>query len=127
MTSSITSANNLIIVITVIFVIAAIAILRAIEYFIISSKYKLFYHLTAVAVLINIFILVFLVYTFEPVIIVKGPAGPKGNRGKVGYTGASDTCGMCSIQTTSLGYHRNEKAKRETIIIENPILNTSTY
>ena len=127
MTSSITSANNLIIVITVIFVIAAIAILRAIEYFISSSKYKLFYHLTTVAVLINIFILVFLVYTFEPVIIVKGPAGPKGNRGKAGYKGASDTCGMCGIQTTSLGYHKIEKAKLDTVVIENPILNTSSY
>jgi hypothetical protein len=117
--------NKLIIIILIIFIIATIAVLQGINYFVSDRIYKQFFNLISIAILINIFIFIFLVYTFEEVKMSQGPPGPKGNRGKQGYSGSADTCGMCGKQNVSLRYQKNETAKRETVIIENPLLGNS--
>jgi hypothetical protein len=114
--------NNNIIILFIIFIISVIAILQAIGYFVSNPIYKQFFNLIAVAIIINIFILVFLVSTFDKVKLAPGPPGPKGNRGKQGYEGSADQCGMCGKQTVNLRYAKNETEKRTTVIIENPLL-----
>jgi len=119
-----TSTSFILIVVFGVFLLATIVITRAIEYFLGASSYRLFYHIIAVAILINVFIFLFLIFTFKPVKLAPGPPGPKGNRGGQGYSGATDSCGMCGVQKTTLGYQRHAKELRELIIVENPILAT---
>jgi hypothetical protein len=116
------SKNKAIIVIFIIFIIAAIAILQGINYFITNAIYKKFFNIISIAILINIFIFIFMIYTFSDVKLAPGPPGPKGNRGKQGYEGAADLCGMCGKQDVSLRYKKNDDAKINTVIIENPLL-----
>lgn len=114
--------NNSIIILFIIFIIAVIAILQTVNYFVSNPIYKQFFNLISIAILINIFIFIFLISTFEKVKLSPGPPGPKGNRGKQGYEGTPDQCGMCGKQTVTLRYQKNEIAKRDTVIIENPLL-----
>lgn len=114
--------KNSIIILFIIFVVSVVAILQAVSYFVSNPIYKQFFNLIAIAILINIFILVFLISTFENIKLAPGPPGPKGNRGKQGYEGTPDQCGMCGKQTVNLRYTKNETDKKNTVIIENPLL-----
>jgi hypothetical protein len=105
--------NITLIVILIIFILSVIALLRAIEIFFGRNQYKLFYQIIALAIIINLFVFVFLVSTFQRVKLAPGPPGPKGNRGKIGYIGVDDTCGACEVKSNKLGYSKYLKDVNE--------------
>lgn len=110
-----------------VFLLLCIVIMQSIEYFISSSNYKFFYHLVSIAILINVFIFLFLIASFNNVIVYPGPPGPKGNRGKSGNRGLDDGCGLCGKQNDTVGNRNYKEVKRNLVIIEKPILEPSTY
>jgi len=110
-----------------VFLLLCIVIIQCIEYFITSSNYKFFYHLVSIAILVNVFILLFLIESFNNVLVSQGPPGPKGNRGKPGNRGIDDGCGLCGKQNDTVGNRNYKETKRNLVIIEKPILAPSTY
>jgi hypothetical protein len=82
----------------------------------------MFFRIMLFAVMLNVCILVFLVFSFSKVKFASGPTGPKGIRGRRGFQGKVDSVAKCVKQSKKLGEERLEKLKAENIIIQRPVL-----
>ena len=83
---------------------------------------KIFFRIMLFTVMINICILVFLIFSFSKVKFVPGPRGPKGIRGRSGLLGKYDTVVKCKKQSKTLGGEYQDKLKKETIVVQRPVL-----
>jgi hypothetical protein len=82
----------------------------------------MFFRIMLFAVMLNICIMVFLVFSFSNVKFASGPQGPKGIRGRRGYQGPVDSVAKCSKQSKKLGEARLEKLKSENVVVQRPVL-----
>lgn len=82
----------------------------------------MFFRIMLFAVMLNVCILVFLIFSFSKIKFASGPKGPKGIRGRRGYQGKVDSVAKCNKQSKKLGEAHLEKLKKETIVVQRPVL-----
>lgn len=82
----------------------------------------LLYRIMLFTIMLNLVILIFLIFSFSKIKFIPGPKGPKGIRGRKGFNGRYDTVQKCAKQSKTLGKEYLEKRKKETIVIQKPVL-----
>lgn len=96
--------------------------LKMVDNFFKGDKNRNFYRMIAIAVGINIMILVFLIITFKKIQFAPGPTGPQGNRGDKGFRGDTNNYNICSKQMVTAGDKKFKILKQESAVARMPAL-----
>ena len=74
------------------------------------------------ALVINVGILFFLVFSFSKVKFARGVIGPSGMRGRPGRNGKTQTLQQCHKQSKNLGQAKYEKDYSDIIVLQRPVI-----
>ena len=98
--------------------------MRFLEGLFINSKNKSMIRMFAIAIILNVMILVFIIISFKRIHFAKGPTGPKGNRGNKGISGENALLNSCAVGDSILlsGQKKHNIRKKEAAYSRYPAI-----
>jgi Na+/proline symporter len=121
-----THNTNTITIVIILFVLAlaGLIFMRFLEGLFMNSNNKSMIRMFAIAIILNVMILVFIIISFKRIHFAKGPTGPKGNRGNKGISGENALLNSCAVGDSILlsGQKKHNIRKKEAAYSRYPAI-----